>query len=203
MQLISDLAAWVLAWADSPWGAVALFVLAFWESSFFPLPPDGLLIALGVGNLSFAMGFAAVATAGSLLGAALGYWIGLRGGRPILERLFSQRRILFVERQYKKRDVWAVIIAAFTPIPFKVFTIAAGACRLNFRRFMFASAVGRAGRFFLVGFLITLFGEPIEAAIDQYLDVLAVAFVALLVLGFVVIRFLTRERTPASDAAAD
>ena len=79
MQLISDLGHWVLDWADTPWGALALLVLAFWESSFFPIPPDGLMIALMVGNLPFTFGFAALATVGSLTGAMLGYWIGLRG----------------------------------------------------------------------------------------------------------------------------
>ena len=99
MHLISELGHWVLAWGDSPWGGLALFVLAFWESSFFPIPPDGLMIALAAGNLQFALGFSAIATAGSLLGAMLGYWIGLRGGRPLLDRLFAHDRILYVERQ--------------------------------------------------------------------------------------------------------
>ena len=107
MELISDLKHWVLAWGDSPWGSLALFVLAFWESSFFPIPPDGLMIALAAGNLSFALGFSGIATAGSLLGAMLGYWIGLRGGRPVLNRFFSAKRIHYVEQQYQKRDIWA------------------------------------------------------------------------------------------------
>ena len=80
MSLISDLGHWVLAWGDSPWGSLALFVLAFWESSFFPIPPDGLMIALAAGNLSFALGFSGIATAGSLLGAMLGYWIDKKRG---------------------------------------------------------------------------------------------------------------------------
>ena len=203
MQFLTDLAQWILSWAHTPWGPLALFVLAFWESSFFPVPPDGLMIALAVGNLPFALGFSGIATVGSLLGAMLGYWIGLKGGRPILNRLFAQEKILFVERQYQKRDVWAVSIAGFTPIPYKIFAIGAGAFRLDFRRFMLASLLGRAGRFFLVGLLVTAFGEPIRAAIDQHLDWLALAFVVLLVLGFVALRYFTRRRAPASDAAAD
>ena len=124
-------------------------------------------------------------------------------GRPLLDRLFARDRILYVERQYQRRDVWAVTIAALTPIPYKVFAIGAGAFRLNFRRFMLASAVGRAGRFFLVGFLITIFGTQVEAAIDEYFDVLAIAFVVLLILGFVVIRFVMRPRATAADASSD
>ncbi len=203
MQLISDLAHWVLAWAETPWGALALFALAFWESSFFPLPPDGLMIALMAGNPPLTYAFAALTTAGSLLGAMLGYWIGLRGGRTILNRFFAQDKILFVERQYQKRDVWAVTIAAFTPIPYKVFAIGAGAFRLDFRRFMLASLLGRAGRFFLVATLMTIFGEAVQSAIDQYLDWLALGFVAALILGFVAIRFISRPRASAPDAAAN
>ena len=201
MELISDLNHWVLAWGDSPWGSLALFVLAFWESSFFPIPPDGLMIALAAGNLSFALGFSGIATAGSLLGAMLGYWIGLRGGRPVLNRFFSAKRIHYVEQQYQKRDIWAVTIAAFTPIPYKVFAIGAGAFRLNFRRFMLASLIGRGGRFFLVGILITVFGTQIETIVDDYFDVLAIAFVVMLVMGVLVIRFVTRS--PASPGASE
>ena len=201
MELISDLKHWVLAWGDSPWGSLALFVLAFWESSFFPIPPDGLMLALAAGNLSFALGFSGIATAGSLLGAMLGYWIGLRGGRPVLNRFFSAKRIHYVEQQYQKRDIWAVTIAAFTPIPYKVFAIGAGAFRLNFRRFMLASLIGRGGRFFLVGILITVFGTQIETIVDDYFDVLAIAFVVMLVMGVLVIRFVTRS--PASPEASE
>ena len=203
MDLIHDLSAWMEAWAQSPYGGVALFVLAFFESSFFPLPPDALMIPLAVANVRFALGFAAITTAGSLLGAMLGYYIGLKGGRPLLNRFFSEDKVLFVEHQYQKRDVWAVAIAGFTPIPYKIFAIGAGAFHLNFLRFMLASLVGRAGRFFLVGLLITIFGEPIQAAIDDYLDVLALGFVVLLVVGFFAIKLLTRQRQPVTGAAEE
>lgn len=203
MQLVIDLGHWLLEWATSPWGGFALFVLTFWESSFFPLPPDGLMIALMIGNLPFTFGFAAIATAGSLAGAVLGYWIGRRGGRPILNRFFAEERVLFVERQFQRRDVWAVLIGAFTPLPYKIFAIGAGAFRLNFRRFMLASMIGRAGRFFLVGLLITLFGTQIEAAIEQYFDLLAVAFFVALILGLVALRLFTRHRRPGQDQPVD
>ena len=203
MQLISDLGHWVLVWGDSPWGGLALFVLAFWESSFFPIPPDGLMIALAAGNVPFSLGFSAIATAGSLLGAMLGYWIGRRGGRPVLDRLFPTERILYVELQYQKRDLWAVTIAAFTPIPYKVFAIAAGAFQLDFRRFMLASLIGRGGRFFLVGLLVSVLGQQIEAAIEEYFDLLAIAFVLVLLLGFITIRLVLRARPPAAEAAPD
>ena len=93
MELIHDLYAWMEAWAESPYGSIALFVLAFFESSFFPLPPDGLMILLAVSNIQFALGFSAITTVGSLCGAVLGYYIGLKGGRPILDRLFAHEKI--------------------------------------------------------------------------------------------------------------
>ena len=106
------------------------------------------------------------------------------GGRPVVDRLFSQEKIEFVEQKYQRYDVWAILIAALTPIPYKVFTVTAGMFRLHFGRFMLASLLGRGARFFAVGFLIALFGEPIAAFIDQYLDILFIVFMILLVGGF-------------------
>ena len=203
MELIHNLAEWVLAWSDTPYAGIALFVLAFIESSFFPIPPDALLIAMSAGNIGFALGFAAITTAGSLAGAVLGYYIGLKGGRPLLNRMFDERKVRFVERQYQQRDVWAVAIAGFTPIPYKVFAIGAGVFRLDMRRFLLASAVGRAGRFFLVAGIVMIFGEAVQAAIDKYLDILTIAFIGLLVVGFVAVRLLARQRHPVSKATGD
>lgn len=188
-EILHDLVSWVLAWGESPFGALALFVLAFWESSFFPVPPDGLMIVLMAGNPGFAFAFAGLATVGSLMGAGLGYVIGLKGGRPILTKLFSESRVNYVERQYQRRDVWAVSIAAFTPIPYKVFAIGAGVCRLKFRRFLFASLVGRGGRFFSVAFMMTVFGQQIRHAIENYLNVLGILFIVALAMGFLIMRF--------------
>lgn len=179
----------MLNWAGSPWAPAALIVFAFWESSFFPIPPDPLLIAMAVARPELGLVYAAVATVASVSGAALGYLIGQRGGKPIVERLFSREKILLAQRLYWRYDVWAITVAAFTPIPFKVFTITAGVASLDFKRFMLASIVGRGGRFFLVGGLVTIFGESIESWIDQYFEYATVGFVVLLVLGFLAIRF--------------
>ena len=131
---------------------------------------------------------------GSLAGAVLGYYIGLKGGRPLLNRMFDENKVRFVERHPRgrairqQRDVWAVAIAGFTPIPYKVFAIGAGVFRLDMRRFLLASAVGptfhlchrRAfrGRFFLVAGIVMIFGEAVQTAIDKYLDILTIAFIA-------------------------
>ena len=199
-DLLHDLVDWVLAWAESPFGGLALFVLSAAESIIFPVPPDPLLIALGVGKPSFALVFAAICLAGSLLGASVGYLIGMWGGRPVVDRLFSQDKIQFVEQKYQRYDVWAILIAALTPIPYKVFTVTAGMFRLHFGRFMLASLLGRGARFFAVGLLIALFGEPIAAFIDEYLDILFIVFMILLVGGFFVIKLLTRAGKPPGSS---
>lgn len=189
MELLHELSDWMLDWAGSPWAPFALILFAFWESSFFPIPPDPLLIAMAVARPELGLVYAAIATAASVAGAAFGYFIGKRGGRPIVERLFKPDKILLAQRLFQRYDVWAIIAAAFTPIPFKVFTITAGVAELDFRRFILASIIGRGGRFFLVGGLVTIFGESIERWIDQYFEYFTFGFIFLLIAGFITARF--------------
>ena len=133
---VKDLSVWVMHWANTPYGGLALFVLAFCESSFFPIPPDVLLIALCMANSPMSFWYALICSLGSTLGGMLGYGIGRIGGRPLLERWVRAERINLVQRYYQRWDVWAVAVAGFTPIPYKVFTISAGAFLLNFVRFI-------------------------------------------------------------------
>ncbi|HSK99107.1 MAG TPA: YqaA family protein [Rubrobacteraceae bacterium] len=189
MEFVHGVVEWMLSWAASPYAALALFVFAFWESSFFPIPPDPLLIAMAVADPNLAPFYALLCTVASVAGAAFGYLIGAKGGRPIADRLFKKERLETAERLYQRYDVWAVGIAALTPIPYKVFTITAGIAELRFWRFILVSFVGRGGRFFLLGAAIYFFGPSIQAAIDEYFELMMVAFVALLVLGFVVAKY--------------
>lgn len=179
----------MVAWADTPYATLALFVLAFWESSFFPLPPDPLLIAMAVADPGRAPFYALVCTAASVLGAMLGYFIGKKGGRPVVHRLFKEKKVKAAERLYQRYDVWAVGAAAFTPIPYKVFTITAGIAELRFWPFILVSIVGRGTRFFMLGMAVYFFGPAIQAAIDQYFELLTISFLVLLVLGFVVVKY--------------
>lgn len=188
---------WIIAWAYTPYGGVALFINAVAESSFFPLPPDVLLIALSIFRPSWAFGYAAICSVGSVIGGVLGYFLGLKGGRPLLRRLISEERIRFVERYYKKYDIWAVGIAGFTPIPYKAFTISAGAFNLDLKRFILISMVSRSARFFLVGSMIFIFGETVKTYLTKYMDIFSIAFVALLILGFVVVHFLSKRMAAA------
>lgn len=185
---------WVLHWAETPYGAPALFLLAFAESSFFPVPPDVLLIALTLGMPRRAWRYALVCSVGSLAGAALGYGIGYGAWESLkgffIPYLFSQEAFDNVGRLYQDNAALAIFTAAFTPIPYKVFTVAAGVWHehVSLVVLLAASAVGRPLRFFLVAGLLRFFGPPVKRFIDRYFDWLALAFGVLLIGGFVVVK---------------
>jgi membrane protein YqaA with SNARE-associated domain len=185
---------WVLYWAETPYGTWALFLLAFCESSFFPIPPDILLIALAVAVPRKSFKYALVCSVGSVLGGCFGYLIGWQFmasiGNRIVDFYGLSSKMDYIGALYNKYDAWAVGIAGFTPIPYKVFTITAGAFSISFTVFVIASMVSRSARFFLVGGLIYLFGAGIQKFIEKYFNILAIAFTVLLVLGFIVVKFL-------------
>ena len=203
MNFIRKIYDWVLHWAETPYGPAALFLLAFAESSFFPIPPDALLIALALGVRKKSFYFAAICTSASVLGALLGYgighfvwWDGLNEFSNVANFFFANipgfTHELFykVKELYDQWNFWIIFTAGFTPIPYKVFTITGGAFNVNIFLFIIASIIGRAGRFFLVAFLIWKFGKQIENFIDKYFNWLAIGFTVLLVGGFVGIKYL-------------
>ena len=196
---------WVLRWGESRHGTTALCFLSMAEASFFPVPPDALLIGLCMGAWRKWFRFALVCSLGSIVGGMLGYLIGhwafdlvgekllsltasLSGSDP--QQLLAQAEYWFNEKQVwgMKVGAWAVAIAGFTPIPYKVFTITAGFFHMNFAIFVAASAISRSLRFFLVagliGMLYKRYGERIKEIIDRYFNILAIAFVILLLAGF-------------------
>ena len=202
MNIIRRLYDWVLHWANTPYGPLALFVLAFSESSFFPIPPDVLLIALILGNTRQAFRFALICSIASIVGGVFGYFIGYKlwWSSPgvyssVAEFFFNHipgfTHQLFdtIRRKYELYSFWIVFTAGFTPIPYKVITISAGAFNINFPLFLIASAISRTARFFLVSVLLWKFGPPIKKVIDKYFNLLSIAFVVLLILGFVVIKY--------------
>ncbi len=190
--MLRRLYSWVLHWAKTPYGSWALFLLALSESSFFPVPPDVLLIALAVSIPKKSFKYALICTAGSLIGGCLGYLIGwqfmITVGEKIIQFYGLTHKMQYIKDLYMQYDAWAIGIAGFTPIPYKVFTISAGAFDINFTVFLVASAVSRAARFFLVGWLIYIFGPKIKTFIDKYFNILAITFVVLLVAGFAIIK---------------
>lgn len=183
MDLHSIVAA-VEGFASSPHAVWILFLLAFAESSFFPIPPDFLMIPLALANPALSLFYAAVTTLASVLGGIFGYWIGDRGGKPVLQRFVNESKLATVKALYNRFDIWAIGVAAFTPIPYKVFTISAGVFELDFKRFIVASTAGRGGRFFLVGGLIWFFGPAIKAFLDSYFELSIIALTVLLIGGF-------------------
>jgi len=203
MNWLRRLYDWVLHWAETPYGPAALFVLAFAEASFFPVPPDVLLIALALGLRKRALWFAALASIASVLGAVLGYGLGyfVWWDQP---GIYSSIADMFfrvvpgftidgferIKSLYDQWNFWIIFTAGFTPIPYKVFTITAGAFNINFFLFILASIISRSARFFLVGWLIWKFGEPIRSFIDRYFNKLAFLFTVLLIGEFAVIKLL-------------
>ncbi len=181
---LAEILAWVEGFAATPYGTWALFGIAFAESSFFPVPPDVLLIALCLGAPEKALFFGLVCTAGSVLGGMLGYGIGYYGGRPFLKRFFDANKIAAVERYFDRYNAWATGIAGLTPLPYKIFTVSGGAFAVNFRIFVIASILARGLRFLVVAALIARFGEPITAFIDRYLPLLSILFIVILAFGY-------------------
>jgi membrane protein YqaA with SNARE-associated domain len=183
---------WVLHWASTPYGVPALFVLAFVESSFFPIPPDVLLIALCLALPTRSFRFAAWCTAGSALGGAFGYFLGWALWQNVeslvIPRIFSQEIFDKVTGIYHEWDFAAVFVAAFTPIPYKVFTIAAGVAKLNLPGFLAASVIGRGARFFLVAFLLYRFGERARPLIEKHFEKLTLLGTLVLVGGFLLLK---------------
>ena len=193
--LLRRLYAWVLHWAETPYGPAALFVLALAESSFFPIPPDPLLIALCLGALGRSYRFAALCTLASVVGGVIGYGIGAGAWHLTQEWFFTYvpgvdaESFARVQSLYDQYDFWAVFLAGLTPIPYKVFTLSAGVFSVNFAVFVIASVLSRGLRFFVIAGLIHRYGRSIAAFIDRYFDLLALAFGALLVGGFLLIEF--------------
>lgn len=184
---------WVIHWADTKYGVPVLAFVAFIESSFFPVPPDPLLLALGLGKPNRAIFYALICSAASIVGGILGYMIGLTLWEAVSEffftYLFSQQTFDFVGNKYNDNAFLAILGAAFTPIPYKVFTISAGVFKINLAIFIIASAIGRSARFLLEGILIHFYGENIRNFIEKYLGILSLVFFILLVAGIYIVKF--------------
>ena len=187
---------WVLHWADTRYGVPALFVISLAESSFFPLPPDPLLLALCLGAAKRSLKFAAVATVASVAGGMIGYGIGAGAWTFMQDWFFAYVPGVTPEAFEGVRDFYArhgfaaVFLAGLTPIPYKVFTLASGVFGINFGIFVLASILSRGFRFFLVAGLVYKFGTPIERFIDLHFNKLVIFFSALFVAGFVAIEFI-------------
>lgn len=181
---------WTLSWADSRWGPAALAALAVSESVFFPIPPDPLLMALALGKPRHALRFAALCTAASVLGGVGGYFVGVWLWQSVDQFFFAyvpgftEANFRYVQSKYEENAFLAIFAAAFTVIPFKVFTIASGVFEVGLGVLVGASALGRGLRFFSVALLLRWLGAPAKDFIDRHFNTLTVVFFVLLVLGF-------------------
>jgi len=190
LGLLRRLYDWTLHWADTRWGPVALGILSFAESSFFPIPPDPLLMALALGKPKRSFYFALLCTVASVAGGVFGYFIGAYLWVHVQEFFFSvvpgftRANFAFVQGKYQENAFVAIFAAAFTPIPYKVFTIASGVFSTGLPVLIGASVLGRGARFFLVAGILGWIGEPAKHFIDRYFNLLTIAFFVLLALGF-------------------
>jgi membrane protein YqaA with SNARE-associated domain len=185
---------WVLEWMRTPYGVWVLFLVAVAESSFFPIPPDVFLMALCISSPKRSFRYGGICAIGSVLGGIVGYGLGFwfmdAIGSRIIELYGFADKYQIVQDLYRQYDAWAVGAAGFTPLPYKLFTITAGAFRIDFPTFVFVSFVARSARFAIVAGLIYKFGAPIRTFIEKYLNLLSVLFLVLLILGFVLIKWL-------------
>ncbi len=189
---------WVLHWADTPYGAWVLFIMSFAESSFFPVPPDVLLAPLTLGARRKWWRFALSCSLASVVGGILGYMIGVFLWSLIHQWVFAnlswagltEPNFEKFQGWYNKYDFWIVFACGFTPLPYKVCTISAGVARISFPGFIIASTISRSARFFLVAGLFWRYGPTIKPLIDKYFNWLCLAFMILLIGGFMVLKYL-------------
>ena len=187
---------WTLSLAERRLSGLWLGLLSFAEASFFPIPPDVLLIPLCLGKMKKAFKFAFICSIASVLGGVAGYAIGAFAWDE-LSGLFFRYIPGFTPEKFDQLKSWyeewgwpLVFIAGFSPIPYKIFTVASGVLGMALWPFIIASAISRSARFFLVAFLLAKFGEPMKEKIDKHFNLLALLFGVLLIGGIVVLKFL-------------
>lgn len=185
---------WVVSWADSPYGVWALFIIALMESSVFPIPPDVLLLALAFGAPRKSFKLAAVCAVGSVIGAVVGYFIGWyffdTVGMWVVETYGSPEKVQVVKEGYESNAFGLLMLAGFSPIPFKLFTVFSGMMKIPLTTLIIASGLSRTARFMLVATFVYFLGEKAKEFIDKYFDILTIVFSLMLVGGFVVLKAL-------------
>lgn len=185
---------WVLHWANTPYGTPALAILSFVESSFFPVPPDPLLVALSMGKPKKSFYYALVCSTTSVAGGVFGYYLGFYLWQAVSDffftYIFTTEAFNYVSQKYEENGFLAILGAAMTPIPYKVFTVSAGVFKLDLLTFITGSIIGRSSRFFLEAVLIYFFGEKIKRFIDKYFQILITLFFILIAIGFFLSKYL-------------
>ena len=180
---------WLLEFGS--WG---LFIVSFLESSFFPIPPDVLMIPMGIANPDRAFWYAFLTTTGSVLGALLGWYIGKKVGRPILRYFIKEEKIVKVEQYFEKYGAMAILIAGFTPIPYKVFTIFSGISRVRIPTLIIWSIIGRGARFFLEAAIIVALGDNAMPFIEENFAILTAGVGGVAIVGYLIYIFVRKTK---------
>lgn len=192
MRLFSPIYERVLSWSRHKHAPRYLAALSFSESSFFPIPPDVMLAPMVLANPHKAWNLALLTTVTSVLGGLLGYLIGMFSFElvePILRDAGYYPKYLQAKEWFDEWGFWAVFLAGFSPIPYKVFTITAGVIAMPFLPFVVASAIGRGARFFLVAALLSWGGKGMEDTLRKYIDIIGWITVGLAVILLVIIKW--------------
>ena len=183
---------WTIKLSATRYALWALAIVAFAESSFFPIPPDILLIPLIIAKPKNAYLIAFIAMIASVFGGGLGYYIGLKlyetVGIIIINFYHAQQLFLEFQAQFNKYGAAAVLFAGVTPFPYKIITISSGIAGMSFYQFLIFSIIARGARFFIIAILLRLYGKPIRNFIERHLNLLFIIFMVLLVLGFLLIK---------------
>jgi membrane protein YqaA with SNARE-associated domain len=188
-ELIHTIEEWLMEY-----GIFGLFFVSFADSSFFPIPPDVLLIPMGISNPDRVIWYAFITTVASVLGAILGWIIGKKLGRPVLRFIISEERIQKVENYFNKYGPVAILIAGFTPIPYKVFTIFAGITTVRLRTLVIWSIIGRGARFFLEAALIMVLGAQARPFIEENFGMLTLIGGALIVIVYIIYLVMRKKK---------
>ena len=190
--MIKTIYNWTIDLSATRYALWALAIVAFAESSFFPIPPDLLLIPLIIAKPKNAYLIAFIAMIASVLGGGLGYYIGLKlyetVGIIIINFYHAQQLFLEFQAQFNKYGAVAVLFAGVTPFPYKIITISSGIAGMPIYQFFIFSIIARGARFFIIAILLKLYGEPIRNYIERHLNLLFIVFMVLLVLGFLLIK---------------
>ena len=192
--MLKDLYNKLLEWAEHKYSIYVLSVVSFIEASFFPIPPDPILLTMCLGKPKRSLWYAFICSVFSVLGAILGYYIGLYLWNSLHEfffhYIFTEASFNYVGELYNQNSFLAVLTAAFTPIPFKVFTIAGGVFKISLFDLVLASAIGRSARFFIEGGLFYFFGPHIKVFIEKYFNLLTIIITILIIAVLVIYKIL-------------
>jgi membrane protein YqaA with SNARE-associated domain len=185
---------WVMKWASHKYNTAALGAISFMEASFFPIPPDPLLAAMGAAKPKSSLWYATVTTITSVLGGLFGYVIGYFFWQAtqgfFLTYVFKPELFQKVTGMYEEHVFLSVFLASFTPIPFKIFTVAGGVAQVSLIPFILAALIGRGARFFMVGAVMYFFGPPVMKLVEKHFELMTIGFSVLLVGGFYVLKVL-------------